>query len=294
MPKKKSNSSMIFGCGDVGRRIASELIVSGVELGELSGYVNSNSSRELASMVGVRCDIIDLDQPEFRLSACDGAELYYTVAPQKAGLIDLRSRRVIDHFDSNDIRPRKVVLISTTGVYGDCDGEWVSEQSPTQPQTERGQRRLDSERQWLAWGRLQSVDVVVLRVPGIYAFSRLPRERLKRKTPVVRASECGFTNRIHADDLARILVAAMRRARAGEIYNATDGAPGKISEYLQAAARVLDFDPLPEISLSQAKNELSVGMLSYLNESRKISNQKMLDDLGVELLYSNFEDGLLN
>lgn len=293
MLKKDSKRSVIFGCGDVGRRIAKHLIASSVEPAELSGYVNSNSSRELASKVDVQCDIIDLDQPGLDLSACGRAELYYTVAPQKKGLTDLRSQRVIDHFNSNDTQPSKVVLISTTGVYGDCDGEWVSEKSPTHPQTERGQRRLDSERQWLAWGRLQSVDVVVLRVPGIYAFSRLPRERLKRKTPVVSSNECGFTNRIHADDLARVCVAAMRRARAGEIYNATDGVPGKISEYLQAAARVLNFDPLPEISLGQAQSELSPGMLSYLNESRKISNQKMLDDLGVELLYSNFRDGLV-
>lgn len=293
MGNKEPKRQLIFGCGDVGRRIAKNLMESGVEVSAISAYVNSSLSFEQANSLGVHCDILDLDRLELSLSACDGAELYYTIAPQKQGLYDLRSRAVIDHFNINEIHPSKLVLISTTGVYGDCDGEWVSEKSPTNPQTERGQRRLDSETQWLAWGRLQSVDVVVLRVPGIYAFSRLPRERLKRKTPVVRASECGFTNRIHADDLARICVAAMRLAQTGEIYNATDGVPGKISEYLQAAARVLNFDPLPEISLKQAQEQLSVGMLSYLNESRKISNQKMLDDLSVNLLYTDFKDGLV-
>lgn len=294
MLNSNTERSLILGCGDVGRRIAKHLLNTGARSNSIKGYVKSAESLSLAGLLNVECTLIDLDDLPLNLKACDDCELYYTVAPQKYGLRDERSRAVIAEFIASDIRPSKVVLISTTGVYGDCDGEWVSELSPTQPQTERGQRRLDSEGQWLQWGRLQGVDVVVLRVPGIYAFSRLPRARLQRKTPVVRASECGFTNRIHADDLATICVTAMRNAPAGEIYNATDGSPGKISEYLQAAAQALSFDALPEISLSQAQDELSAGMLSYLNESRKISNQKMLDELGVKLLYSDFKEGILN
>ncbi len=286
--------SIVFGCGDVGRRIAKYLTQTGRSPESIGGYVNTADSRDLARVLGVECKLIDLDSTELDLQACDKAELYYTVAPQKKGILDQRSRRIIDEFTSANIRPRKVVVISTTGVYGDCQGEWVSEQSPTRPQTERGQRRLDSEKVWLALGNEQGVDVVVLRVPGIYAYSRLPRERLKRKIPVVRASECGFTNRIHADDLARICVAAMQRATAGEFYNVTDGNPGKISDYLQAAAKVLGYDPLPEISMQQAQSELSAGMLSYLSESRKISNQKLLDELGIELLYPDFNQGILN
>jgi len=294
MLKKDSQRSLIFGCGDVGRRIAKYLIENGLQAASISGYVNSEESLGKAATLAVNCDLINLDQPLLDLSACHDAQLYYTVAPQKQGLRDQRSRSVIRQFSDHKIRPSKVVLISTTGVYGDCNGDWVSEQSPTQPKTERGQRRLNAEAQWLDWGRKNAVDVVVLRVPGIYAFSRLPRQRLKRKTPVVRAQECGFSNRIHADDLARICVIAMHRAPAGEVYNATDGFPGKISEYLQAAAAALGYEPLPEISMQQAQNELSAGMLSYLNESRRISNRKLLDDLNVELLYPDFKQGILN
>jgi len=183
-------------------------------------------------------------------------------------------------------------VISTTGVYGDCQGEWVDETSPTEPQTERGQRRLDLEAQWLSWGEMNNVCVVILRVPGIYAYSRLPIERIRRRTPVVRAQECGFTNRIHADDLAAIMLVAMKGAQAGDIFNVTDGTPGKISEYLQAAAQVLGEQPLPEISMAQAQTQLSLGMLSYLSESRKISNRKMLDELNVVLRYPDFREGI--
>ena len=294
MSKKNGAHSFIFGCGDVGRRIAKTLILSDVQAGDIQGFVNSSKSLEQARSFGISSDIIDLDEAALNLSNCQRSQLYYTVAPQKNGCQDLRSRRVISEFTLHGIRPEKVVLISTTGVYGDCQGQWVTEQSDVKPQTERGKRRLDSENQWIDWGDSSGVDVVVLRVPGIYAFSRLPRERIMSGTPVVRSSECGYTNRIHADDLARICVTAMQKGVAREVYNVTDGTPGKISEFLQAAAQVLNYPALPEISMSQAKTQLSSGMLSYLSESRKISNKKMLEALGIELLYSNFRDGLLN
>ena len=290
----KESRSLIFGCGDVGRRIAKQLLANGTSPNLLTAYVNSQESAAKAANIGIACDIIDLDAPsELRLGACNGARLYYTIAPQKQGVVDKRSRAVIDAFGDQGIKPDKVVLISTTGVYGDSGGDWVDEQSLTQPQTERGQRRLDSEQHWLAWSQEQGVDVIVLRVPGIYAFSRLPRDRLKRQTPVVKPTECGFTNRIHADDLANICIVSMESSQTGEIYNATDGSPGTIAEYLQAAASALGYPPLPEISMKQAQSELSSGMLSYLNESRKISNRKLINKLGVKLLYPDFRKGIL-
>ena len=134
--------------------------------------------------------------------------------------------------------------------------------------------------------------LVILRVPGIYANSRIPRERIAKRIPVVNATECGYTNRIHADDLAHVAIAAMLADRQYEIYNATDGTPGKITEYLQAACEILGEDPLPEISMQQAREQLSAGMLSYLGESRRISNEKMLNDLKITLSYPNFKEGL--
>jgi nucleoside-diphosphate-sugar epimerase len=298
MLKKQVKPSLIFGCGDVGRRIVKALIEDGSSAESISGYVNSIQSQQQAAELGVACHLVDLDDVAINsgvdFTACRGVELYYTVAPQKQGLIDQRSAAVIKQFISASVHPAKLVLISTTGVYGDCNGEWVTESSPTKPTTERGQRRLDSERQWLAWGESENVAISILRVPGIYAYSRLPRARLARKTPVVRASECGFSNRVHADDLARMCIAAMRKAPAGEIYNATDGVPGTISEYLQAAAQALNYSPLPEISLSQAQQQLSPGMLSYLGESRRISSQKIVDQLAYQLLYPDFKQGIHN
>ena len=287
-------SHLIFGCGDVGRRIAKYLLSSGVEAGTIKAFVNSHGSKEQAKALGINAEIIDLDDLQHSLAQCHQANLYYTVAPQKAGIEDARSKAVLDRLHVNNVKPHKVVLISTTGVYGDCDGEWVTELSETKPQTGRGKRRLSLEQQWLNWGGRENVAVTVLRAPGIYAHSRIPRERIMKGTPVVTADECGFTNRIHATDLARACILAMQKATHGQIFNATDGKPGKISEYLQAAASIIDAPPLLEISMREAQQALSSGMLSYLSESRKISNQKLLNELGFELLYPDFKLGLLH
>lgn len=286
--------TVIFGCGDVGRRIVSQLVKIDVKANTIVGLVNSIASQRKAAQLNVDANMIDLDMALYNeINCCHQANVYYTIAPQKSGVEDLRTNAALAVFESNDITPTKVVLISTTGVYGDCDGEWVNESSETRPQTDRGKRRLSSERQWLEWGAKNKVAVSILRAPGIYANSRIPKSRIEKRIPVVSENECGFTNRIHADDLARACITAMQKAEHGAIYNATDGKPGKISEYLQAAAKVLELPALPEISMQQAQQELSSGMLSYLSESRKISNQKLLTELEFELLYPDFREGLL-
>jgi len=284
--------SVVFGCGDVGRRIVKYLVQNGASLDSIHAYVSSVDSAELCARLGVIAQRVDLDNLTRDLSLCEGREIYYTVPPQKTGTADERSQTLTSVLSVSEIKPKKVVVISTTGVYGDHDGEWVDETTPTTPQTDRGKRRLDSEQTWLAWGKSEKVPVVILRVPGIYAYSRLPVERLKKRTPVVKAQECGYTNRIHADDLAMVCVVAMYHAGAGEIFNVTDGTPGKISEYLQTASHVLGMEPLPEISMDEAPELLSEGMLSYLRESRKISNKKMLSQLPVELKFPSLKQGI--
>lgn len=283
---------VIIGCGDVGQRIAAQLIASGIKPSSITGMVRSAESVAAVKQVGVNTQQCNFDQSGNELSQLHQASCYYLVPPQKSGITDQRTYHLLAQCEQQNITPNRVVLISTTGVYGDCDGEWVTEQSTTKPLTERGQRRLHSEQQWLAWAQKSGVPIAVLRVPGIYANSRIPRARILNRTPVVNPNECGFSNRIHADDLALVSIVAMASKHDGEIYNATDGSPGKISEYLQAAAAQLGEPALPQISMAEARDELSAGMLSYLGESRKISNQKMLEQLNVVLHYPDYIEGL--
>lgn len=284
--------TVIVGCGDIGRRIALSLFEDGFRKDSVLGLVNTQASEQLCAQAGIPSQRFDLDQGEFDTASLQDTNCFYTVAPQKYGHEDLRSARLLDCLQRRSHIPRKVVLLSTTGVYGDHSGAWVDENCTPAPKTDRGQRRLHSEQSWIRFGLQNFIPIIVLRVPGIYSFSRLPRARIANRTPVVRAAECGFSNRVHADDLAGMALASMQQIEQSEVINASDGRPGKISEYLQAAAAVLGEAPLPEISMHEAQSTLSAGMLSYLSESRKISNSKMLELLNYELKYHDFREGI--
>lgn len=294
-------NTIIVGCGNIGRRIAKLCLQAGQQVTAIS---QTESSKQQNAALVLQAYCFDFDQQLTEQTTLltniefANAKLYYLVPPQKQGITDKRSQHFLSWLSANRL-PAKIVLVSTTGVYGDCNGVWVTERTLPNPQTERGKRRANAEQQWQNWGKKYNVPVVTLRVPGIYANDRLPRERLEKGIPVVNAEECGYTNRIHAEDLARICIIAMKRIKQGQkakqstVYNVTDGTPGKITEYLQAAAEVLGLPPPPVISMQQAQQQLSSGMLSYLSESRRISNRLMLKELKIELLYPDFKKGLL-
>src|SRR5690606_8553958 len=115
--------------------------------------------------------------------------------------------------------PQRIVYLSTSGVYGDCGGARVDETRPLAPRTDRARRRADAEARVRAFGAAHAVRTVILRVPGIYAADRLPLERLRRGTPVLRPEDDVYTNHVHADDLAAIVATALTHPLAEGVYN---------------------------------------------------------------------------
>ncbi|MEO0368240.1 MAG: SDR family oxidoreductase [Pseudomonadota bacterium] len=284
--------TVILGCGDVGKRIARALIQTGVDSSDIIAYVSSSTSEQACGALGLDARFWNLDQLDVDLADCHGAHVYYTVAPQKEGESDQRTANLMQQWRAADIRPEKILLLSTTGVYGDQQGELVTEETPLNPSTPRAKRRFSAEQQWRQYGNEKDVPVVVFRVPGIYARSRLPEKRVRSRQPVVKPEECGYTNRIHANDLARACVLALEKCGSSETFNICDGNPDKVSNYLQAVTAFFELPPLPEISLLEAQDVLSEGMLSYLSESRKIDNSKILNKLGFKLEFDDYRRGI--
>jgi nucleoside-diphosphate-sugar epimerase len=188
--------------------------------------------------------------------------------------------------------PEKLVYLSTSGVYGGLAGEMISEETEPCPQTSRGKRRLHGERQFAAWGRERGVAVVLLRVAAIYALDRLPVSQLKSGQPVLREEEALPSNRIHADDLSRICLAALDRGRDGDIFNVSDGSPGTMTDYFNAAADRLGLPRPAQVTMEQARLTMTPLMISYFSESRLLDNRRMLKELGITLLYPDLEAGL--
>lgn len=280
---------IIVGCGDIGRRVAVLWHARGATV---IGIVRHAAKAAELRAIGIEVVRADLDRPE-TLKQIDFSSslLYYFAPPAPAGANDVRMRAFLDLLAEGRI-PQKIVYISTTGVYGDQNGAWVNEDSEVAPQSARGRRRLDAENALGAWGRQQPAAVVILRVPGIYGPGRLPVDAIRSRRPVVQESECGFTNRIHADDLAQACIAAADHGRADTIYNVSDGNPGTMTDYFNRVADALGLCRPPIVSRAEAARVLSAEMLSYLDESRRIDNRRMLAELKVTLRYPDLETGL--
>ena len=236
----------------------------------------------------------DLDQPETLAKLpVNGTLLYYFAPPPGKGLHDLRMKNFLNSLAGDNL-PAKIIYISTTGIYGDQNGAWVNENTPPQPQTTRAKRRLDAEQRLQHWGKTRNIHVTILRVAGIYSPNRLPIEAIKQRRPVLHPTDAPYSNRIHADDLAHICIISSRhKNKTGmEIFNVTDGQISTMTDYYHGIADALNLPRCPEITRKQAEQQLSPAMLSYLDESRRIDNHKMLHNLKVTLMYPELTTGL--
>ncbi len=280
---------IIVGCGDIGRRVAA--LYRG-KAQRIIGLVQTSTSMRRLRGTGVEGMQVDLDfMPLPDALPTAGAVIHYYVPPPREGHNDPRLQRFLHAIPAN-ASPQRVVYISTSAVYGNCHGEWVTEERPPQPDSDRGKRRLFAEQVLQAWCAARQVESVILRVPGIYGPGRLPIKRLKSGAPVVEEREGSYSNRIHADDLAQICLAAAQRAPANSIYNVSDGHPTTMTDYFLQVADLLELDPPPLISLDEAQELLSPAMLSFLNESKRLNNSKMLKELGIKLKYPTLKPGL--
>lgn len=278
--------NLIVGCGDIGLRLAARLQQAGEPV---TGVVRSPSSA--ARLRAQRIDALTLDLDH--QAPADAEQVYWLAPPPSTGDRDPRLQRWLHGLAAS---PRKIVYLSTSGVYGDCEGRWIDEDEPLKPQTDRGRRRLDAERMLAALPANGSSRYCVLRVPGIYGPGRLPVERLRRGLPVVRdvddPAQRRWTNRIHAEDLADAVLAAMQRGKHAAAYNASDGHPSTMSDYFGRCARLLGLPEPPQVSLDEARSALSPALLSFLEESKRLRNNRMLEDLHVQLRYPDIASGL--
>ena len=288
----KRERLLIIGCGDVGQRVVlAQRHVRVVALTSNPARVASLRAQGITPIVG------NLDAPaSLQRLAGWATRVLHLAPPPLQGSTDPRTL-VLSRLLMRRSAPLSVVYGSTSGVYGDCAGEWVAESRTVNPTTPRAQRRVDAEARLRHLGRLRSspVRVSVLRIPGIYAPDReggTPRERLLRGTPVLVAQDDVFTNHIHANDLARACLLALWRGKAQRIYNVNDDSQLQMGDYFDRAARLFGVAKPPRISRAQAQTELPAMQLSFMSESRRLVNTRMKRELRLQLRYPDVLDGL--
>ena len=282
---------LIIGCGDVGLRAARVLnprvrvmaltssperapVLRAQNITPLLG--NLDQAHTLQRLAGLATRVLHLAPPPG-----EGPGDPRTLALMRA----LRRRTV----------PQSLVYGSTTGVYGNCAGDWVAEHRPLQARTARGQRRVAAEHSVRQLGHTSQTVVSILRIPGIYAPDRAggtPRERLLRGTPVLQPEDDVFTNHIHADDLARACVLALWRGQAQRSYNVNDDSTMKMGDYMDLAADLYALPRPPRVTRAQAAEQLSPMLFSFMSESRRMVNTRMKRALRLVLRYPTVASGL--
>lgn len=280
---------LIIGCGDVALR-ALPLLRSRYRIYALT---HSQERVPVLRAQGVLPIVGNLDEPPtLRGLAGLAHDVLHCAPPPLHGVCDTRTAHLIAALARAKSLPQQVVYISTSGVYGDCHGAWVDETRPLQPATARAKRRVDAERRLRQWGRRSGVGICVLRAPGIYSELRLPLQRLREGTPALRPEDDAYTNHIHADDLARMAVAALSFAPACRLYNASDDSVLMMGEYFDLVADRFGLPRPPRVSRAEAGARITPALLSFMSESRRLSNRRIKRELGLQLRYPTVRDGI--
>jgi len=280
---------LVVGTGDVALRALPSLARSW----RVTALVRSAAKGEAPARAGAAIVVADLDDPASLAVLAEGWDAVLHLAPPpNTGTTDPRTRNLVAALESARMLPRRFVYLSTSGVYGDCGGEWVDEDRPVNPMTSRAARRVDAERALLEWGERVGTAVVILRVPGIYAADRLPLERLQQGTPVLRAEDDVYTNHIHADDLAAVCEVALRTGMPGRIYNASDDSHFRMGEYFDLVADRNGLPRPPRVSRAEAERVIPPMLLSFMSESRRLVNRRMKEELGIVLRYPSVREGV--
>lgn len=280
---------LIVGCGDVVRRVLPELLQGW----QVLALVRTRDPRLTA--LGVRQIEGDLNQPAtLRRLAGIADAVIHSAPPPATGETDTRTMHLLSALRRRKSLPRRIVYISTSGVYGDSQGAVVSETSSLSAQAKksaRAIRRIDAERRLRRFAGRKCC-VSILRAPGIYAADRLPLERLRQGLPLFEPAEDSHTNHIHAADLGRACLAALRRGRPNRTYNISDDSSLLMGEWFDLLADNFNLPRAPRLPRAAVEQQVSPLQWSFMRESRQLDNRRMKHELGLRLRYPTVIEGI--
>lgn len=307
---------LIVGCGDVGTRIL-RLLSARMRVFAVTSQASRRDALRAAGAVPL---VADLDRPATLARLSRLAERIMDLAPPPAqGDGDPRTRALLGALRRTAWRRARstrfgtgageaailpergwhgafeaaarhrsagvFVYASTTGVYGDRGGARVQEFHVVHPQTARARRRVAAEAAVRRFGRDAGWRANIVRIPGIYAEDRLPVARLHKGTPALVPQDDVYTSHIHADDLARTMIAALWRGRPQRVVHASDDTELRMGDYFDLVADRKGLPRPPRISRQQAREAIDPTLLSFMSESRRIDNRRLKRELRLRLRY---------
>lgn len=275
---------LVFGYGYSGRALARRLTAEGWRVA-----ATHRSPEQARAIAADGAEPVDLADPAALIAAVGEARaLLVTAPPDAEGCPGLNA--LVPAMARARAFPDWTGYLSTTGVYGDRRGGWVTERSALAAQSVEGARRVGAERDWLDVGRGMGLTATVFRLPGIYGPGRSALDRLRRGGAQRITAPGQVFSRIHVDDLAAGLAASIAQPRAGGIYNLCDDEPAPNSDVIAFAAGLLGVPPPPEIPLGEAR--LSPAARRFYAESKRVSNALAKAELGWRPAFPTYREGL--
>ncbi|MGI9343602.1 MAG: NAD-dependent epimerase/dehydratase family protein [Gammaproteobacteria bacterium] len=280
------NNALIIGCGYTGMRLAALLRRSGCRV---TGTARSDGSIDALRATGVDtiAGALEDEGTIERMLATDADYIVYFVPPPAAGPDPLAA--VLDGM--LDAPPRAFVYASATSVYGDRGGAWVDETTPTVIDGVANVARIDAEARVIEYTE-RGLPARICRISGIYGPGRTLRGPIESGRYALIEDCEPWIGRIHVDDLVEGISAACRRGRDGSVYNMVDARPHRASEFAELAATLQELPPPPRITLAEARARYSPAELRRKTASKRVRCARLVDELGVELRYPTFEQGL--
>lgn len=258
----------------------------------IAGTARGAESLEAIRALGYEALPFTGDAPSVELARAIGeaTHLLISAAPDEAG-----DPLLAQHRADLEAAPNLqwIGYLSTIGVYGDHQGAWVDEATPPRPVSQRSRWRLDAEQAWTNFAAARGLPVQIFRLAGIYGPGRNPLERMKagRERTIVKPGQ--VFNRIHVADIATTVIAGIEKgARATGVFNVTDDEPAAPEDVAACAANLLGIDPPPLVPWEEAEPTMTPMARSFYSETKRVRNERIKRELGVQLSYATYREGL--
>ncbi len=276
-----------FGLGYTATALGKVLLQQGWQV---SGTCQTEDKQQELASLGFQATLFDGSTHSEAVAQLLGSatHLLQSIAPDEAG--DPVLRVFAEDIQARANKIQWLGYLSTTAVYGDRQGGWVDETSDLAPQMPRGRWRMGAEKQWRSTMDDYGLPVHIFRLAGIYGPGRNQLNKLKAQKArrIIRKGQ--LFSRIHVDDIAQVLSASIQRPNPGAVYNVCDNEAAPPQDVIEFAARLLGIDPPPAELFEEA--QLSDMARSFYSESKKVSNEKIKTELGVELKYPTYREGI--
>jgi nucleoside-diphosphate-sugar epimerase len=274
---------LIFGNGYVAKFLSKKLLCLGWRVYCTSRQVESNNLNEHQNITMV--NFFDPIVSEIVKSA----NVILSTVPTNEAMMDPVLEKYSDIMAKEEFE--WIGYLSSTSVYGNHDGKWVNEQTKCFPSNLKSKVRLMVEQEWLKFYLNHKLPVHILRLSGIYGPGRNCLEEIKNGKDFTIVKDDQYFSRIHVMDICQAIISSINSPTPGEIYNVSDNEPATLNVVQQYGSKILNKNKLKEVSFESAN--LSKQMEMFFADNKKVSNEKIIKNLKIKLLYPNYRIGLL-